>query len=306
VDIAGTAKVGETLTAVTDSLKGEGSLAYLWQFAPSEDGEFTAIADAEAASYTLTAEDEAQYLRVEVSRRGYTGILASAAMGPVTTSGNAPDAPDVFVSVGDVFARLRHVEGGETSKEPYTVVLGPDFDIDRGDWALLNLAVEGSGKYVILDLGNWTFPENTIIGQSSTSNLPSNAMNNIYGNQYIKGIILPENLETIGGYAFSDCQDLVSITIPESLTYIGSGAFQGSKIAALVFGPRAQDLWIEDNSFSGVPITSLVFTDTRVRLLYDTSFPTGSGTVADLRNIYPSRGPGTYIMLAGPIWMKQE
>jgi predicted small secreted protein len=305
VSVAGTAKVGETLTAVTDSLKGEGPLAYLWQFAPSEDGEFTAIADAEAVSYTLTAEDEAQYLRVEVSRRGYTGILASAAMGPVAASGNAPDVPDVpdvFVSVEDVVARLRHVEGGETPGEPYTAVLGPDFDIDRGDWELLNMAVKGAGKYLILDLGNWTFPENTVPpGHDGPAYLaPANVMNLMNTNQYIKGIILPENLEAIGDYAFRNCQYLVSITIPESLTYIGSGAFSESGISSLVFGPRDSPLTIEESSFYNAPVNTIVFADTRVEILGDYSFPSG----ARLRAVYPSGGPGTYV-LTGTSWARQ-
>lgn len=41
---------------------------------------------------------------------------------------------------------------------------------------------------------------------------------------YLKSLILPNSLKTIGAYAFSSCK-FVSITIPSSVTTIGTGAF---------------------------------------------------------------------------------
>ena len=50
-------------------------------------------------------------------------------------------------------------------------------------------------------------------------------------------VVVPENViydnkiysvTVIGGYAFSGCRELTSITIPNSVTTIGNGAFNGS------------------------------------------------------------------------------
>ena len=39
-------------------------------------------------------------------------------------------------------------------------------------------------------------------------------------------ITLPNNISTIGEYAFSRCYDLTSITLPQSTTTIGKSAFE--------------------------------------------------------------------------------
>ena len=43
-----------------------------------------------------------------------------------------------------------------------------------------------------------------------------------------KGIgVIPDNVTSIGNYAFQDCTSLESITIPDSVTSIGACAFHG-------------------------------------------------------------------------------
>lgn len=42
---------------------------------------------------------------------------------------------------------------------------------------------------------------------------------------YIKSVVLPEGLTTIGSYAFQDCTNLTNINIPETVTKIGAFAF---------------------------------------------------------------------------------
>jgi hypothetical protein len=83
VVIDGTPRVGETLRAETDALEGAGSLAYRWQRGDSPDGEFADIPDAAAVSYTLLPADQEKYVRVAVSRAGYSGTKTSPAAGPV-------------------------------------------------------------------------------------------------------------------------------------------------------------------------------------------------------------------------------
>lgn len=45
----------------------------------------------------------------------------------------------------------------------------------------------------------------------------------------IKEVIIGDEVTSIGDYAFSDCTGLTSITIPNSVTDIGSSAFKGWK-----------------------------------------------------------------------------
>ncbi|MBQ7115656.1 MAG: leucine-rich repeat protein [Clostridia bacterium] len=51
---------------------------------------------------------------------------------------------------------------------------------------------------------------------------------------HIKTIKLPDSVETIGNYAFSNCKSLTSINIPDGVTYIGNNAFYNcSKLSSL-------------------------------------------------------------------------
>jgi hypothetical protein len=116
---------------------------------------------------------------------------------------------------------------------PITVPLALTFNTgtvqtEQLGWADINTAVKNSEKYVILDLSASTAADsttaNTIVGSSSSS--PSgNYFNIIATNQYIKGIILPNTLTSIGNYAFNGCSGLTSVTIPEGVTSIGGFAF---------------------------------------------------------------------------------
>ena len=57
------------------------------------------------------------------------------------------------------------------------------------------------------------------------TSIGSNAFASVY--QYVKKIILPENLKNIGDGAFRDCAYLTTLTLPDSLQNIGSAAFYG-------------------------------------------------------------------------------
>ena len=77
----------------------------------------------------------------------------------------------------------------------------------------------------------WTLTNDRLMTISGTgemlncSNLSSVPWNNY--RYYIAYLSLPENLTSIGGYAFSECVGLTSIEIPNSVTSIGNCAFSG-------------------------------------------------------------------------------
>jgi hypothetical protein len=83
VSITGTAQMGQTLTADTFNLNGSGSISYRWL---RDDA---SISGANESSYKLVAADLGRWIKVEVKRSGYSGVVTSSPKGPVVGS----DAP---------------------------------------------------------------------------------------------------------------------------------------------------------------------------------------------------------------------
>ena len=91
VEISGTAKYGETLTAVVSGSNNTGTLQYLWMRSGS------AITGATGETYTLTADDIGKEITVFVTSTVETGSLTSAAVTP--QKADAPAAPAGLVGV---------------------------------------------------------------------------------------------------------------------------------------------------------------------------------------------------------------
>ena len=73
------------------------------------------------------------------------------------------------------------------------------------------------------DIAGWC---NIIFGDNYAN--PMYYSHNFYINdQEIKDLVIPNNVTTIGGYAFYGCSSLTSVTIPNSVTTIGGYAFYG-------------------------------------------------------------------------------
>jgi hypothetical protein len=94
-----------------------------------------------------------------------------------------------------------------------------------GIWGRISTSISDAKTYVILDLSDCTVDGNAIGGDPNNSS-SGNSMNSIQYNGFIKGIILPSTLETIGGFAFYNCTSLTSVTIPENVISIGYMAFR--------------------------------------------------------------------------------
>jgi len=54
------------------------------------------------------------------------------------------------------------------------------------------------------------------------------------GRSDVRGINLPDGLETIGAYAFEGCESITSVSIPDSVTEIGMNAFKGCGRVTLI------------------------------------------------------------------------
>ncbi|MBR3996987.1 MAG: leucine-rich repeat domain-containing protein, partial [Clostridia bacterium] len=70
------------------------------------------------------------------------------------------------------------------------------------------------------------------------------------GNTSITGVVLPDTVETIGGYAFYGCTALTHGGLGSGLTTIGSNAFQGCTSLASITVPGTTTL-INSSAFSG-------------------------------------------------------
>jgi len=80
MDVSGTAKVGSTLQA-TVTVPASATASFQWSKASTVNGIYTSIPGATASSYSLTASDLKQYVKVTATGTGsYTGTLVSNSM----------------------------------------------------------------------------------------------------------------------------------------------------------------------------------------------------------------------------------
>jgi hypothetical protein len=84
VSISGTAKVGQTLTANTDSLGGSGTISYQWRRTNTGGSTYTDITGANEDTYLLTTDDYNRLFVVVVTRADNSGNVTSTATSRVT------------------------------------------------------------------------------------------------------------------------------------------------------------------------------------------------------------------------------
>jgi hypothetical protein len=170
------------------------------------------------------------YLKaIPAGANGHTPTPGTATVTALPANGKAGIALNIAVQVGitlDYLAEYLAALPAGSALSPTTVPLAASVIIDNEDpnengvWATVNRVVKSAGKYVVLDLSACTAAGNTVKDADSL-----NSMCIIRSNQYIKGIVLPDTLTSIGGGAFNNCTYLTSVTIPDSVTSIGIEAF---------------------------------------------------------------------------------
>jgi len=94
ITIDGTAAVGQTLTANTEELGGDGEITYLWKRGSIEIG-------SNSAEYTITSDDIGATITVTVSRLNYSGSFTSQPTGYVYDP-NLPALSGTVTIVGTV------------------------------------------------------------------------------------------------------------------------------------------------------------------------------------------------------------
>ena len=106
-------------------------------------------------------------------------------------------------------------QSANTVTTPYTIKL--NIANLTGIRDILNAA---PGKYVYLDLSGSTI--RNITSQAFGTGYPD-----YIGSPTLTGITIPNSVTLIGTRAFRDCTSLTSVTIPDSVTFIGQEAFAG-------------------------------------------------------------------------------
>ncbi len=82
-------------------------------------------------------------------------------------------------------------------------------------------SISSNSFYNCSNLANVTIASDAILSKSYTSN---SSLKDIFGNQ-VRNYFIGDDVASIGNYAFSNCSDMTSVTIPEGVTSIGYDAF---------------------------------------------------------------------------------
>jgi len=146
------------------------------------------------------------------------------------TAGTLTINPPVISSVNDLSTWLT-AQPANTASTPYTVVLD---GISNSNISTIKSTLTGSGKYVNLDLSRNT----------SITSIPDNTFSNC---TILTGITLPDSVTVIGSSngagAFKDCTSLKSVTIPDSVTSVGDSSFADcTSLTSVIIGSKVESI----------------------------------------------------------------
>ena len=105
------------------------------------------------------------------------------------------------------------------------------------------------------------------------------------GRQYTRTVEIPNNVTTIGDYAFSGCTGLTEITLPDSLTTIQQNAFENCTGLTGITFPDSLTT-IKQSAFKGCTgLTNITFPDSLTTISYGTFKGCAGLTEIDLNNV---------------------
>ena len=165
--IAGTARVGETLTALTDGIgdvDGRSGASFVYRWLRVEGETATAISGATAGTYTLAADDEGNRVKVEVAFTddlgSSEGPLESAPFPAAGTVAPVPEMvdPSAVLTATLTVQNLDNASGctagsGVTGCGNTSVLTDDDFMIGTGSYTILGLVLDGGTLTVVLTGG---------------------------------------------------------------------------------------------------------------------------------------------------------
>jgi len=191
------------------------------------------VADVSSSVLTLTSNTNTTF-KANISSGKLTGFTGSVKWDGESTEsslptdlttggGGDPVTPPVsgtFNTIAD-FRTWYKKQNNTPEDKPYYVKLNvSDLGGSSSTEGSIGYTIsDGYFKYVILDFSG-----------SSFTTIPDGAFSNC---DKLTGIIIPNSVTSIGDGAFNACSGLTSITIPNSVTSIGSGAFANSSLKSI-------------------------------------------------------------------------
>ena len=165
--IAGTARVGETLTALTDGIRdvdGRSGASFVYRWLRVEGETATAISGATAGTYTLAADDEGNRVKVEVA---FTDDLGSSEgpleSAPFPAAGTVAPVPAPMTDPSDLLSATLTVKekspnlgcfatGSGVLCSSSSVMTGNDFTVGTVDYFITQVFLQTDGS-VLLEFG---------------------------------------------------------------------------------------------------------------------------------------------------------
>lgn len=124
----------------------------------------------------------------------------------------------------------------------------------KGCTSLSEIAIEGDGK--IVGLSDSSFSQTAFTSLAAFKDVKTIGR---YVFEYSKLVtaVIPEGLTTLGNNCFQDCYDLVSVTIPASLTNFGSTPFARSNKIVEVINLGTLPITAGSSEYGGVALNAL-------------------------------------------------
>ncbi len=163
-----------------------------------------------------------------------------------------------------------------TSCDGFGEYLNNELSSISGSMDMIYVQSDDKTYYRLVGMG--TYDKTNVIIPDKHNGLPVKEIsNNAFSAEknpqapYIKSIVIPNSVESIGDNAFAGCSNLKSVTIPESVRSIGSSAFSKCESLTSIIIPESVKS-IGDGAFSECKsLTSIVIPES-VRSIGDSAF----------------------------------
>lgn len=121
--------------------------------------------------------------------------------------------------------------GGETGGTPETPTT-PTETATEG----VGYEISDNGKYAVVK--DYSGAETKVVIASTYQGLPVKKIqpDAFYMNHDVTSVTIPDSVTSIGSGAFEDCQSLTSVTIGNGVTFIGEHAFNGCQRLSIILG----------------------------------------------------------------------
>ena len=173
--------------------------------------------------YEDPEDEESEWIEEFVCMENLEGII-------LNNRTTAIDIRDILFDLEDMFEYLEFPEGVNNDEEwnALCVEVFNQFGTYDQENDLFYMGNPSNPYMVLVTAGNSYWGELPEDEFEMVANVNENCKvigRNAFGGSYVTGVVLPESLKTISNGAFSECQYLAEVELPNGLKYIGREAF---------------------------------------------------------------------------------